>query len=199
MRAALAARHDVRFEEIAIGSGADGIVDLLSQAVLEPGDEVVCGWPSFPSYAIYAVKTGAVPVKVPLRDDRYDLDALLEAVTQRTKIVYVCNPNNPTGTMNTRAELEAYFERVPPHVLTVVDRQALPKCGPGGAAQPATSLEHRHPRSTVRTRQRGGHAGDTASDHDHAPTAHGPPPAKLENATHAFSHGGSDTRPTDTA
>jgi len=122
LRAALAERHDVRFEEIAIGSGADGIVDLLSQAVLEPGDEVVCGWPSFPSYAIYAVKTGAVPVKVPLRDDRYDLDALLDAVTQRTKIVYVCNPNNPTGTMNTRAELEAYFERVPPHVLTVVDQ-----------------------------------------------------------------------------
>jgi histidinol-phosphate aminotransferase len=122
LRAALAERHDVRFEEIAIGAGADGVIDLLSQAVLDPGDEVVCGWPSFPSFVIDAVKAGAVPVKVPLRDDRYDLDALLAAVTPRTKIVYVCNPNNPTGTMNTRAELDAYFDRVPTHVLTVVDQ-----------------------------------------------------------------------------
>jgi histidinol-phosphate aminotransferase len=122
LRAALAERHDVQFEEIAIGAGADGVIDLLSQAVLEPGDEIVCGWPSFASYVIYAVKTGATPVKVPLRDDRYDLDALLGAITPRTKIVYVCNPNNPTGTMNTRAELAAYFERAPAHVLTVVDQ-----------------------------------------------------------------------------
>jgi histidinol-phosphate aminotransferase len=122
LRAALAERHGVRFEEIAIGAGADGVIDLLSQAVLGDGDEIVCGWPSFPSYVIYAVKTGATPLKVPLRDDRYDLDALLAAITPRTKIVYVCNPNNPTGTMNTRAELDEYFSRVPDHVLTVVDQ-----------------------------------------------------------------------------
>src|SRR5438552_1519290 len=61
-------------------------------------------------------------VLVPLVDDRYDLDALLGAIGPRTKLVYVCNPNNPTGTMNTRAELDAYFERVPEHVLTVLDQ-----------------------------------------------------------------------------
>jgi histidinol-phosphate aminotransferase len=122
LRAALAERHDVRFEEVAIGSGADGIVDTASQALLDPGDEVVLGWPSFPSYAIYALKAGARPVQVPLRDFRYDLEALLAAVTGRTKIVYVCHPNNPTGTTNTRAELDDYFERVPEHVLTVVDQ-----------------------------------------------------------------------------
>ena len=122
LRAALAERHGVRFEELAVGAGADGVIDCLSQAVLEPGDEIVCGWPSFPSYVIYAVKLGAVAVKVPLADRRYDLPALLEAVTERTKLVYVCNPNNPTGTMNTKAELDAYFERVPERVLTVVDQ-----------------------------------------------------------------------------
>src|SRR5207248_3149825 len=94
----------------------------LSQAVLDPGDEIVCGWPSFPSYVIDAVKLGANAIKVPLRDHRYDLDALLEAITTRTKIVYVCHPNNPTGTMNTRAELDAFFERVPGHPLVVVDQ-----------------------------------------------------------------------------
>ena len=122
LRTALAERHGVGFEELAIGAGADGVIDCLSQAVLEPGDEIVCGWPSFPSYVIYAAKLGAVPVKVPLAEHRYDLSALLEAVTERTKLVYVCNPNNPTGTMTTRAELDAYFERVPEHVLTVVDQ-----------------------------------------------------------------------------
>ena len=122
LRTALAERHGVRFEEIAIGSGADGVIDGISQAVLDPGDEIVCGWPSFPSYVIYALKLGAKPVRVPLRDYRYDVDALLDAVTPRTKLVYICHPNNPTGTTNTRAELDAYFERVPEHVVTVLDQ-----------------------------------------------------------------------------
>jgi histidinol-phosphate aminotransferase len=122
LRAALAERHGVRFEEIAVGSGADGMIDGISQAILDPGDELVCGWPSFPSYVIYALKLGAEAVRVPLRDHRYDLDALLAAVTPRTKLVYICHPNNPTGTMNTRAELDAYFDRVPDHVLTVLDQ-----------------------------------------------------------------------------
>jgi histidinol-phosphate aminotransferase len=122
LRAALAERYDLRFEEVAPGAGSDGLVDCLTQAMLEPGDEIVCGWPSFPSYVIDARKVGAVPRTVPLRDGRYDLDAMLEAIGPRTKIVYACLPNNPTGTTNTRAELDAYFERVPDHVLTVLDQ-----------------------------------------------------------------------------
>ena len=122
LRAALAERFDVRLEEVAVGAGSDGLVDCLSQAVLEPGDEIVCGWPSFPSYVIDARKVGAVPRTVPLRDGRYDLDAMLAAIGPRTKLVYVCLPNNPTGTTNTRAELEAWFERVPEHVVTVLDQ-----------------------------------------------------------------------------
>ena len=122
LRAALAERHGVRFEEIAIGSGADGVVDGLSQAVLDPGDEIVSGWPSFPSYVIYALKLGAAPARVALHEHRYDLDALLAAVTPRTKLVYICHPNNPTGTTNTRAELDDYFARVPEHVVTVLDQ-----------------------------------------------------------------------------
>src|SRR5436309_7511872 len=122
LRTALAELHDVRFEEIAPGAGSDGVVDYLSQLALDPGDEIVCGWPSFPSYVIDALKLGAVPRKVPLRGHRYDLEAMLDAVGPRTKIVYVCHPNNPTGTMNTRAELDAYFDAVPEQVLTVLDQ-----------------------------------------------------------------------------
>jgi histidinol-phosphate aminotransferase len=125
LRAVLAKRLGVRFEEVAFGAGADGIVDCLSQAALDPGDAVVCGWPSFPSYVIDALKVGAEVRRVPLRDDRYDLPALLDTVDERTKIVYVCHPNNPTGTMNGRAEFDAYFERVPAHVLTVLDQAYL--------------------------------------------------------------------------
>lgn len=122
LRAALAERQGVRFEEVLTGAGSDGLVDCVTQALLDPGDEVVCGWPSFPSYVIDTNKLGAVPRTVPLRDDRYDLDAMLEAIGPRTKIAFVCYPNNPTGTMNTRAELERFFASVPEHVLTIVDQ-----------------------------------------------------------------------------
>ena len=119
---ALAARHGVHFEEVCVGAGSDGCVDMLSQAALQPGDEIVCGWPSFPSYVIYAAKQGATSTRVPLRDERYDLEAIAAAVGRQTKIVYVCHPNNPTGTMNTCDELDAFFERVPPELLVVLDQ-----------------------------------------------------------------------------
>ncbi|MDQ3867030.1 MAG: histidinol-phosphate transaminase [Actinomycetota bacterium] len=118
---ALAEKHGVGPENVALAAGADAVVMYLSLAVLDPGDEVVCGWPSFPSYVLDAIKLGATAVRVPLANDAYDLEAILDAVTPRTKVVYVPNPNNPTGTMVSRAELDGYFERVPGHVLTVLD------------------------------------------------------------------------------
>lgn len=122
LRTALAELHGVAFEEIVVAGGADAVIDLLSQAMLDEGDEVVCGWPSFLSYANYALKLGAVPVKVPLRDHVHDLDAMLEAVGPRTKLVYLCHPNNPTGTMNGRAETLAFLDALPEHVLCVLDQ-----------------------------------------------------------------------------
>jgi histidinol-phosphate aminotransferase len=122
LRTELAERYGVRYEEVAVGAGADGLIDCLSQATLDPGGEVVCGWPSFPSYVIDAAKQGAVAVQVPLRDDRYDLEAMLAAIGPRTNIVYVCHPNNPTGTMNSRAELTAFLDAVPESVLVVIDQ-----------------------------------------------------------------------------
>src|SRR5579872_4694677 len=82
---ALAAHHGVAYGEVCVGAGADGCIDMISQAVLDPGDGVVCGWPSFPSYVIYARKQGAEARLVPLAEHRYDLDALLEAIEPRTK------------------------------------------------------------------------------------------------------------------
>ena len=121
LRAALAEKHGVSPGSVALAAGADGVIQYLTLAALDPGDEVVCGWPSFPSYVLDAIKLGARPVQVPLTEHRYDPEALLAAVTPRTKLVYLCNPNNPTGTMISRAQVDAYLERVPGHVLTVLD------------------------------------------------------------------------------
>lgn len=122
LRNALAERHGVESENVITAAGADAVIGHLSLATLDPGDEVVTAWPSFISYVLDALKLGAVPQKVPLVDDHYDLDALLDAIGPRTKLVYIATPNNPTGTMTTRAQLDAYFERVPDHVLTVLDQ-----------------------------------------------------------------------------
>ena len=122
LRNAIAERHGIGPANVITGAGADAIIGHLSVATLDPGDEVVTAWPSFISYVLDALKLGAVPRKVPLADDHYDLDALLAAVGPKTKLVYIATPNNPTGTMTSREQLDAYFERVPEHVLTVIDQ-----------------------------------------------------------------------------
>jgi len=122
LRAALAERHGVDPAEVVVGHGADSVINNLSLALLEPGAEVVFGWPSFPSYLLDTRMMGAVPVMVPLTADHaYDLDAMLAAVTDRTRLVYVCNPNNPTGTMVGRQALASFLRQLPAHVLPVLD------------------------------------------------------------------------------
>ena len=117
----LAVRHGVARERVAVGNGVDAIVGCLSMAYLDPGDEAVMAWPSFISYRLDTVKQAATPVMVPLRDGVHDLDAMAERIGPRTKIVYICNPNNPTGTMVGHDELQAFIDRVPDRVLVVVD------------------------------------------------------------------------------
>ena len=122
LRHALADQHGVGFENVTVCAGADAVIGFVCLATLDPGDEAVTGWPSFPSYVLDPLKLGAVPVRIPLRDDRYDLEAIVSAITPRTRLVFIAAPNNPTGTTNSRAELEAYFAEVPAHVLTVLDQ-----------------------------------------------------------------------------
>jgi histidinol-phosphate aminotransferase len=122
LRHALADLHGVGFENVTVCAGADAVIGYVCLATLDPGDEAVTGWPSFASYVLDPLKLGAVPVRVPLRDECIDLDAILAAVTRRTKLVFIAAPNNPTGTTNSRAELDAYFEQVPAGVLTVLDQ-----------------------------------------------------------------------------
>jgi histidinol-phosphate aminotransferase len=121
LRSALAERHGVDFGQVVVGNGADGVLNYLALAMLEPGDEVAFCWPSFPVYPINAAKMGAIAVRAPLAGSSYDLDALAAVVTERTKLVFVTNPNNPTGGMLTRVALERFLDGLPAHVLPVLD------------------------------------------------------------------------------
>ncbi|HSE71298.1 MAG TPA: histidinol-phosphate transaminase [Nocardioidaceae bacterium] len=120
--AALAEKVDVPTAHLAAGAGSVAVLYHLLQAFCEAGDEVVYAWRSFEAYPIAVAVTGATSVQVPLGEGaRHDLDAMAEAITERTKVVIVCTPNNPTGPAVGRAELAAFLDRVPPHVVVVVD------------------------------------------------------------------------------
>ncbi|MFT4009722.1 MAG: histidinol-phosphate transaminase [Nocardioidaceae bacterium] len=117
----LAAFWDVPVDRIQLGNGVDPIIGWLCSAFLEPGDEVVMAAPSFVSYALDAQKAGGVAVKVPLVDGSNDLVAMSQAVTERTRLMFVCSPNNPTGGIVGAEALSWLLDQVPDHVLVVVD------------------------------------------------------------------------------
>ena len=121
LRRALAAHWGVSSERFGVFNGVAEALPLLAMAFLEPGDEAVFGWPSFANYAHMTKLTGAVAVPVPLKDFTFDLDAMAAAATPRTKMVIVCNPNNPTGTFVTGAALKEFVGQLPEHVLVLLD------------------------------------------------------------------------------
>jgi histidinol-phosphate aminotransferase len=119
---ALSARHGVPTEDLALATGSVALIYQLFQAFCEPGDEVVYAWRSFEAYPIAAAAAAATSVRVPVTADaRHDLDAMLAAITDRTRVVLVCTPNNPTGPAVTQTELDGFLAAVPPRVLVVVD------------------------------------------------------------------------------
>lgn len=121
LRAALAARHGVPPEHIAVGNGSNEIIELLVRAFLGPNQTMVTAWPSFVVYRLVTQAAGREALLAPLRDDRYDLSALAALVDARTKLVFIANPNNPTGTYVPKRELAAFLERIPRSVLVVID------------------------------------------------------------------------------
>lgn len=119
---ALAARLDVAPEQLAAATGSVAVLYHLLQAYCDPGDEVVYAWRSFEAYPIAVSVVGATSVQVPLTADaRHDLDAMAAAITDRTKLVVLCSPNNPTGPALAHDEVARFLDRVPGHVLVVLD------------------------------------------------------------------------------
>lgn len=124
--AALATRWAVPVDHLAVGTGSVALLAHLVQITCDAGDEVVFAWRSFEAYPIVARIAGATPVPVPLRADlRHDLDAMAAAITDRTRLVLVCTPNNPTGPVVRQPELDALLAMVPADVLVVVDEAYL--------------------------------------------------------------------------
>ncbi len=122
LRRALADRYGVPAKRIAVGNGSCDVLLAAGTALLEPGAEVVYAWPSFSMYPHLAAATGATAIPVPLDGgDRHDLDRMAEEITVATRMLLVCNPNNPTGTALPLAEIQALVERVPRQVCVLVD------------------------------------------------------------------------------
>jgi histidinol-phosphate aminotransferase len=118
---AIGAYHGVTPDRVAVGAGSVEVVGQIAAAVIDAGDEVVFGWRAFEAYPIITAVVGGVAVKVPLRDQVHDLDAMADAVTNRTRLVLVCNPNNPTSTAVGATALASFLDRVPDDVLVVID------------------------------------------------------------------------------
>jgi histidinol-phosphate aminotransferase len=122
LRTALSARYGVPANRIAIGNGSCDILLAAGEALLEPGAELVYAWPSFSVYPHLSAASGARAITVPLdADDRHDLDAMATEITAATRMVVVCNPNNPTSTALRLDEIAAFAARVPRHVALVLD------------------------------------------------------------------------------
>ena len=121
LTAALAARLGVEPQHVAVGCGSVSLCTQLVQAVADAGDEVIYAWRSFEAYPIIAAVGGASSVPVPLREHRHDLAAMADRITARTRLVFVCNPNNPTGTAVDRDALLGLLDRVPPDVVVALD------------------------------------------------------------------------------
>lgn len=121
LAAALAQRFNVQPEQVAVGNGADGLIMELCMAYLDEHSEVVVSRSSFPMYDVFSNVMRARMVKTPLKQYGLDLPAMTGAITERTRLVFVCNPNNPTGTVLSAAEVDAFMRDVPAHVIVVFD------------------------------------------------------------------------------
>jgi histidinol-phosphate aminotransferase len=121
LRERLAETTGVAVEQVVLGAGSVALCQQAVLAVTEPGEEVMWSQPSFEAYAVIARQAGARVVAPPLRDRRYALDEMAAAVSAQTRAIFVCNPNNPTGTIVDAAELAAFLARVPQDILIILD------------------------------------------------------------------------------
>jgi histidinol-phosphate aminotransferase len=121
LRQSIAARYDIDPGMVICTNGSDEMILLLCLGFLREGDEAVMAHGSFISYYMRTLELGGHPIRVPLRDYTHDLAAMADAITERTRLLFLCNPNNPTGTINRAAEVTQLLARLPDHVLLVVD------------------------------------------------------------------------------
>ncbi|MCF8563498.1 histidinol-phosphate transaminase [Alicyclobacillus tolerans] len=122
LRRAIAEFHGLKQEHVLVGNGSDDLIKLLSETFLDPGDEIVVPHPSFSQYTFgaYIMRANVKPVSL-TADFRYDVEAFLKEVNEKTKLVYLCSPNNPTGDVATQEAVEWLLERLPENVVLIID------------------------------------------------------------------------------
>ncbi|MEG1997827.1 MAG: histidinol-phosphate transaminase, partial [Clostridiales bacterium] len=121
LREKLALKYGVDAKQIICGDGGDHVIGLICHAFINDGDEVIIGDPSFPTYSINVPLMGGILVKVPMVNYAFDLDAVLAAITPKTKMIFFCNPNNPTGTIVRRDKVADFMSKIPDSVIVVFD------------------------------------------------------------------------------
>ncbi len=121
LREALAKKFNVESDQIVFGAGTDEVIALLGRVFVNEGDECITAKVTFSQYEASVLTMGGVMVYAPMKNDGFDLEAILERITDKTKIIFLANPNNPTGTMFTAQEQEAFVKRVPESVMVVID------------------------------------------------------------------------------
>ena len=123
LKTALAEKYELSRDKIFIGNGSDEILDLLMTLLLNPGDEVIQGDPAFIKYELAVKSRGGSSIKVPLdQNHRHDLEAMEAEITSKTKAIFICNPNNPTGTMLAESEIKDFLNRVSDDILIILDQ-----------------------------------------------------------------------------
>lgn len=148
LRARLADHVGFAPEQISVGCGSVSLCQQLIQITAGPGDEVLFGWRSFEVYPLQVRVAGATVVQVPLREHAYDLDAMAAAITDRTRLIFVCNPNNPTSTVVDPDRLAEFVAAVPPHVVIAID-EAYAEYIRDGLAPDSLGLVRAHPNVVV--------------------------------------------------
>ncbi len=121
LRLAIANKWNVPHDQVLVGNGSDEVISLLIKTFLAPGDEAVMADLTFVMYRLSVLGGHGVPVEVPLKNWTHDLPAMVDAVTDRTRLLFICNPNNPTGTMLSARQIDAALNKVPDHVVVVFD------------------------------------------------------------------------------
>ena len=122
LRKELASRYDLSLDNIIVGAGSEGILSSIVRVFLEQGDEVLTADAAFLGFPILCRTRGVEPTMIPLNSEyRFDLGRIADAITDNTKLIYLCNPNNPTGTIFTKEEFDLFMERVPEHTLVIQD------------------------------------------------------------------------------
>lgn len=149
LRGALARKCGVDVDQVTVGCGSVGLLQQLFLAYVDAGDEVVYPWRSFEVHPVFSAIADARPVMVPLRDHAFDLHAVAEAVTPRTKCIILSTPNNPTGTVCSTAALLDLLDRVPSDVVVVIDEAYQEFVTDPGVANPLVAVLPDHPNAVV--------------------------------------------------